>query len=53
MKLKELMQVINACNYLGIHEMIDNGNDYEMIYTRRLKTKEETERIMKNTETRK
>lgn len=47
MKLKDLLQVINASNYLGIHELIDNGNDYEMIYTGRLKTKEETERIIK------
>lgn len=47
MKLKELLQVLNTSNYLGIHELIDNGNDYEMIYTGRLKTKEEMERIIK------
>lgn len=46
MILKELLQVINTSNYIGIHELIDNGNDYEIIYTGRLKTKEETERII-------
>lgn len=46
MKLKELLQVLNTSNYIGMHELIDNGNDYEMIYTGRLKTKEEMERII-------
>lgn len=46
MKLKELLQVLNTSNYLGMHELIDNGNDYEMLYTGRLKTKEEMERII-------
>lgn len=32
MKLKELLQVINTSNYLGIHVLIDNGEDYEIIY---------------------
>lgn len=47
MKLKELLQVLNLSNYLGIHELIENGNDYEIIYTGELKTKEETEQIIK------
>ncbi len=47
MKLKELLQVLNTSNYIGMHKLIDNGNDYEMIYTGRLKTKEEMERIIK------
>lgn len=46
MKLKELLQVLNTSNYIGMHELIDNGNDYEMLYTGRLKTKEEMERII-------
>lgn len=46
MKLKELLQVLNTSNYIGMHELIDNGNDYEMLYTGRLKTKEEMEKII-------
>lgn len=46
MRLKELLQVLNTSNYIGMHQLIDNGNDYEMIYTGKLKTKEETERII-------
>lgn len=46
MKLKELLQVLNTSNYIGMHELIDNGNNYEMIYTGRIKTKEEMERII-------
>lgn len=46
MKLKELLQVLNTSNYIGMHELIDNGNDYEIIYTGKLKTKEEMERII-------
>lgn len=46
MKLKELLQILNTSNYIGMHELIDNRNDYEMLYTGRLKTKEEMERII-------
>lgn len=47
MKLKELLQVLNTSNYIGMHQLIDNGNDYEMLYTGRLKTKEEMEQLIK------
>lgn len=46
MKLKELLQVLNTSNYIGMYELIDNENNYEMIYTGRIKTKEEMERII-------
>lgn len=47
MLLYDLLQVINASNFLGINEMTADGNDYEMIYTGQIKTRSEYNRVIK------
>lgn len=47
MLLSDLLQVLNASNFLGIHELTADGNSYDMIYTGQIKTKKELERVIK------
>lgn len=46
MLLSDLLQVINASNFLGIHEMTADGNNYDMIYTGQIKTRSEYNRVI-------
>lgn len=47
MLLSDLLQVINASNFVGIHELTADGNSYDMIYTGQIKTKKELDRVVK------
>lgn len=47
MLLSDLLQVLNASNFLGINEMTEDGTSYDMIYTGRIKTRSEMERVIK------
>ena len=46
MLLSDLLQVINASNFLGIHEMTADGTNYDMIYTGQIKTRSEYNRVI-------
>lgn len=45
MLLSDLLQVVNASNFLGIHEMTADGNNYDMINIHRVREVKEHERI--------
>lgn len=47
MLLSDLLQVLNASNFVGIHELTADGNNYDMIYTGQIKTKKELDRVIK------
>lgn len=47
MLLSDLLQVLNASNFVGIHELTADGNSYDMIYTGQIKTKKELDRVIK------
>lgn len=47
MLLSDLLQVLNASNFVGIHELTADGNSYDMIYTGQIKTKKELNRVIK------
>lgn len=47
MLLSDLLQVLNASNFVGIHELTADGNSYDMIYTGQIKTKKELDKVIK------
>lgn len=47
MLLSDLLQVLNATNFVGIHELTADGNSYDMIYTGQIKTKKELDKVIK------
>lgn len=47
MLLSDLLQVLSASNFVGIHELTADGNSYDMIYTGQIKTKKELDRVIK------
>lgn len=47
MLLSDLLQVLSASNFVGIHELTTDGNSYDMIYTGQIKTKKELDRVIK------
>lgn len=46
MLLADLLQVINLSNYFGIHEMTADGTSYDMIYTGKIKTRSELNKVI-------
>lgn len=46
MLLETLLRVVNASNFLGIHELTPDGNSYDMIYTGQIKTRKELDRVI-------
>lgn len=47
MLLETLLRVVNCSNFIGIHELTQDGQSYDMIYTGQIKTKAELERVCK------
>lgn len=46
MLLSDLLQIVNASNFLGIHELTADGNNYDMVYTGQIKTRSEFDRVI-------
>jgi len=46
MLLSDLLQIVNSSNFLVIHEMTEDGNDYDMIYTGQIDTRSEYNKVI-------